>query len=187
LGVAAPQPCAPRGQRARIRVRHSRWLGATWGASNRGRGSQKRWLRNAAAAAGTSRARPVPADHAAPARGLWGQRRRWSAARTRAWPTDSAVRRRAGRTVGLEPIEASQVVCQGLEQGRGPQRPGRPGPQRRGGPVRRGHRALGTPLLQPPLSGAPRDLLDHARLARDAGRADPREVRLLFFPFGAQA
>jgi len=26
-----------------------------------------------------------------------------------------------------------------------------------------------------------------ARLARDAGRADPREVRLLFFPFGAQA
>jgi len=48
--------------------------------------------------------------------------------------------------------------------------------------VLRGNRALGTQLLQHPLSGAQIDLLNNPRLALDAGRAHPIEVRFVFFP-----
>jgi len=89
--------------------------------------------------------------------------------------------------MGIDQIDESQVLCEGIEQGRGPKLPGLHGLQRRSGPVLRGNRVLGTQLLQHALSGAQIDLLDNPRLALDAGRAHPIEVRFVFFPFGDQA
>ncbi len=91
------------------------------------------------------------------------------------------------RHMGVDQIDKLQVLHQGIEQGRGPKLPGLHGLQRRGGPLLRGTRALGTKPLQHPLSGAQINLLDNPRLAVDAGRAHPIEVRFIFFPFGDEA
>jgi hypothetical protein len=95
--------------------------------------------------------------------------------------------RRGGRNVGVQQSDASPVWCQGLAQGRSPTRPGLPGPQRRGGRLRRGHSARGTQLLPHALAGAQRDLRAKPRLALEAGRAPPREGRCVCVPCGPQA
>ena len=82
----------------------------------------------------------------------------------------------------MDEVDDSQVLCQGITQGRGAELPRLHGPQRLCGPWLRGHRALGTELLEPTLAGAERNRRDETRFALDASGAHPREGGCIFFP-----
>ena len=89
--------------------------------------------------------------------------------------------------MGIDEVDDSQVLCQGIKQGRGAELPGLHGHESRDGLwVRRGGR-LGTELLEHTLAGAEINLLDDTRLALEASGAHPIEVGFIFFPFGDQA
>ena len=95
--------------------------------------------------------------------------------------------RRGGRNVGVDQIDESQLLGQGIEQGRGPKLPGLHGAERGMAPWGGSGVRWARMLLHDALPRTQIDLLDNARLALDAGGADPVEVRFAFFPFGNQA
>ena len=87
--------------------------------------------------------------------------------------------------MGVEQLDEPELLGQRIEKGRGPKLSELHGPECRH-LLWGGRGALGMYLFHDPLPGAQGELLDNARGAMDPSGADPREVRLAFFPFRDQ-
>jgi hypothetical protein len=89
--------------------------------------------------------------------------------------------------MGVDQLNESQFLRQGVKQGRGAKLPGLHGVERRECLRVGGGGALGTDLLYHPVPGTEVALLDDARVAVAPSGAHPVEVGPSFFPFGDEA
>ena len=89
--------------------------------------------------------------------------------------------------MGVDQLNESQFLRQGVKQGRGAKLPGLHGVERRECLRVGGGGALGTDLLYHPVPGTEIALLDDARVAVAPSGAHPVEVGPSFFPFGDEA